>query len=222
MREYPEPILEIENARQRIVKRNWKFFFIPMLILILLLSDLTWEIVRSNMTTTICPWKFTLLGVTSSATLSGVFASLLIARGQFAMSMRPNISWSTHFSQSTTMEGKGWITNLSNFGPGIATIENVSYSIKICKDTVTKQESNLSWLQIITILNEFGLKEGIDFQLMLLTKGAPLPQVKQKSEGIEFAVFKEILFNFVRRIEFNVLMVVNHYCTLTWTISLKK
>jgi hypothetical protein len=202
-----DPEAEIEAHRQRLVRRNWRYSFVPRLVLGALLMVLAWELLRQNMDTCIWPWNIATLGVTPAATLSGVFASLLLAREQFSRSMRPSLSWASELRNSEILQGRAWTVDLMNFGPGTANVVKVTYSVvagdgprMVSCETVSRRDAART-------LRESGLEEGRDFYLRLLTGDAPLPVAKSASEGVEFAALKEEARAMVRRLDFEVLVV---------------
>jgi len=190
----------VGSARQRLVQRNWRFSIIPRLALALLFLVLVWEVLRQNMCPNVWPWSIAILGVAPAATLTGIFASLLIAREQFARSMRPNLTWSCRFDS----EGSAWLLYLNNFGPGPATIEQITYSVTIMVGTEEKKANDVSHRQVVEVLRELGLEEGRDYNLELITSGAALPVVKQREEGFEFAAFKPQALDRITRLTFRV------------------
>ena len=184
---YDDPEAEIEAHRQRLVRRNWRYSLVPALVLGALLIVLAWEVLRQNMDTAVWPWNMATLGVTPAATLSGVFASLLLAREQFSRSMRPSLSWASELRDSEILQGRAWTADLMNFGPGIANIEKVTYSVVATDGQRMVSCDNVSRREAASTLREIGLEEGHDFYLRLFTSGAPLPVAKSAAEAVEFA-----------------------------------
>lgn len=178
---------------------------LPSAILILLVLMLGWEVTRQNVNSTIWPWTISLLGVSATATLAGVFASLLIARGQFARSMRPSLLWSCRQEQNEHLKGVAWTVPLANFGPGFAQIERVRYSIKLADNNPS--DDGISRHEAVRRLGRLGLQEGQDYYLTLITPGAPLPVVKGRSEGFDFAGFKTEALNCISKLNFGVIVV---------------
>jgi hypothetical protein len=194
-------------ARQRVVRRNWLFSSIPAALLLLSFSILVWEVLRQNMDATKWPWKLALLGVAPSATLSGVFTSLLVAREQFARSMRPNLSWSSLLRENAALGGKAWTSLLMNFGPGIANIVDTRYSLVIGPEPNPIKRFGASRRDAALAMAEAGFKEGIDFHFKIVADGAPLPVVKHGGEAMEFAAIRDNVLLSVRRLDFHVTVV---------------
>lgn len=190
-------------SRQIVIRRNWRFSIVPGAILAILVPILCWEILRQNVCRSTWPWTITLLGVAPAATLTGIFASLLIAREQFARSMRPNLSWSCQ----PRVGGDGWVVRLANFGPGPATIEAVKYDLAVTTDSGLIQNSDLAHDEATRMLSEINLREGEHYSLELITPGAPLPVVKQIGEGFEFAELTTEALKNITRLNFSVSVV---------------
>ena len=185
-REPKDPQSQIGAVKQHVVSKNWKFSLIPSVVLGVLLVDLCWEVIRQNMDTSEWPWKFTFLGVTPAAALSGVFATLVLARAQFAMSVRPSLSFSAEIRKSEFFGENAWTIRLMNAGPGLAHVDSVSYTIsKVAEYT----SCNVSRQIFIERLQDAGLHHGRDYHIRLITEGTPLPVVKNSGEGMEFAAF---------------------------------
>lgn len=188
---------EIEAVGPRVLRRNWRFSLIPKITLYLLLVILVWEIVRQNscVGAETCRaeglWSITLLGVGPSATLCGVFATLVLTREQFARLMRPNLMWTSHRDESGVLGRSAWTARLLNAGPGIVRIKRVTYSLSVLTPIGMRHRTNATHGEAIALLNEAGLVEHSDYHLELMTSGASLPVVKQRSEGTEFAAFTD-------------------------------
>lgn len=184
-----DPETEIEAGRQRLVRRNWRFSLLPWIILILLLLDLAWEILRLNMGLTCWPWNITILGVGPAATLSGVFGTLLLAREQYARSMRPNLLWSSSYRRSERLDTMAWTLHLLNVGPGLAHVERVRYTLKLVTTAGSVEEKEIAFARVVEAFATAGMVLGSDYHLELVSSGAPLAIVKQPAEGIEIAAF---------------------------------
>lgn len=182
-----DPQSRIEAARQHIVSRNWRFSLLPRMTLVLLVIVLCWEILRLNIGSKQFPWCLQLLGVAPAATLSGVFAGLILAREQFARSLRPNLSWSTNLISHPILGDNTWCIRLMNAGPGLAHIASIGYSIDLVGQPARCDHSR--YQEARELLANNGLRHGSDYCLELLTSGAPLPAVSTPAEGIEFAAF---------------------------------
>lgn len=198
---------KIAAGRQRLIKKNWRFSALPLIILVLLVGDLVWEVVRLYMPIGEWPWKFTILGVSTSATLAGVFASLILAREQFARTMRPNLSWVTENAKSEGLEGEAWSVYLLNVGPGLAHVESVKYSVELKNNSYKFSLTNCTLNEIKYGFDKMGLKDGVDYNFRLFSAGAPLPVIKNTSEAVEFASFTMKALDVIRKLDFEVTII---------------
>ena len=198
---------EIIAGRQRLVRRNWRFSLLPAMVLVLLLGVLGWEIVRQNLAHDRWPWSITILGIAPAATLCGVFASLLLAREQFARSMRPNLQWSTQLRQNEVLGQPAWTIYLMNVGPALAHVDAIEYTIVAVGRTGMVVRKSVSQGEAVRALDYCGLVPDRDYHLEMITPGAPLPVVKQRSEGIEFGAFTEAAVSRLRQLNFTITVV---------------
>lgn len=199
--------VEIGSGRQRVVKRSWRFSLIPRLGLYVSSGVLAWEIIRQNMGAAEWPWTIVLLGVAPAATLTGLFATIILARGQFATSMRPNLGWATSFGDGNGLQDAAWRCLVLNAGPGIAHISDLRYSIRVEQGSIVEEVTQVSRQAAIEFLERFGVVHGRDFHLTRLVGGAPLPVVKQMSEGTEVASFQENVIRVCRSMTFHITVI---------------
>ncbi len=188
---------------QRVTGRNWTYVAVPWGILAILLCVLAWELARQNMQAKAWPWSLALLGVTPAASLSGVFAGLILARGQFARSVRPGLGWIADEGPSSGLGASAaWTAHLYNAGPGHAVVTSVLYRV----DTWEAAGGEAWFLRDAAVarLEAFGLLEGRDYKLRLLTAGAPLPAVKKVDEGIEMCSLSRQSMGRLRRLDVRV------------------
>jgi len=94
-----------------------------------------------------------------------------------------------------------------NVGPGLAHIESIRYSLVLSTTSGVSARNNLTHREASKFLTNVGLKAGHDYHLELITGGAPLSVVKQRSEGVEFASFTEEALTGFHTVTFSVVMV---------------
>lgn len=196
--------LAFEIGRQRVVKRNWRFSLLPFLAFLLSLAVLVWEVIRQNVDSCEWPWTLALLGVGPSAALTGLFASLLLAREQYAESMRPHLSWAARVSVAEGLGKEALVATLMNAGPGIAEFEEARFSMALSSQGRSVHEIDVPKKRAIELLTSAGLVDGEDFHFRRLTRGAPLPVVKTATEGIEFAAFTQKALRICEQLTFSV------------------
>src|SRR5512140_2640101 len=126
-----------ERYRQRTLRRNPRYSLLPLIAVTLLLALLAWEVVRSNVDEQLrrqYPWRLSFLGVETTATLAAAFIGLMVARGQFARTVRPTIGYSTRPVTGELLKdpgGAGWTVHLYNGGPGMAAVHQVDYRLEL-------------------------------------------------------------------------------------------
>lgn len=185
-------------SQQRVVRRSKTFVVLPMCVFGVLLCDLLWEMARANAGPLLqqnWPWRFSLLGVSSAAALTGVFGSLILARGQFARSVRPSLGWSGNTHGAGAMMGSkaAWTVYLNNGGPGSCVVEEVRYRLafRADGDRNTDQLAD-EWVclrSVVETLQYKGLKKDKDFALSEKGVGATLPPSKSYQDSPELAAF---------------------------------
>jgi hypothetical protein len=186
-----------DDGRQRIARRNAAFVLLPTCILVLLSCDLIWEVARSNVsesTRSHWPWRLSLLGVAPAAGLAGVLGGLLLARGQFARSVRPALGWTANNTSQSSMIGdrSRWTVYLFNGGAGLATVSRIRYSVVLgASIDCIPDKAWLDFRSTMKTLRAASLSEGEDFAIFNLGEGAALPAVKGPSDGVELAALGE-------------------------------
>ena len=121
-----------------------------MVLLFALLAVLAWEVVRTNMSDAAkghLPWKIATLGISPAASLAGVFGGLLLARSQFARSIRPAIGWAGEWENAQQDEGLAGASNIStwtvkvyNGGSGLGVVHECLYQVAAKRATTAPGE----------------------------------------------------------------------------------
>ncbi len=175
------------------------FVLLPAVILGLLLADLIWEIVRANVHTgkpVGWPWRLSILGVATAATMAGVLAGLILTRQQFARSVSPALGWVGRETQSSTLlkSRACWSVVLFNGGAGHCVLLGTSYQVHP-KSSISSEGSGLdtpSWVDFDGAkerLEALHLGWGVNVALELLGPGAPFASVQSVGDGQEVAAF---------------------------------
>ena len=182
---------------QHVTHRNRLFVLVPSLILAVLLALLGWEVVRINLSEAArqeMPWQLTFLGVAPAASLSGVFAGLLLARGQFARSVRPALGWTGGW-QSDEGSGAGaseqrWVVKVYNGGSGLGVVRQTWYLVALAGESA----GSADWVDLEKAkeqLQRGGLAPGRDFSLIQLGVGHPLVSSTKPKDGYEIFRLRE-------------------------------
>ncbi len=186
------------KSTQRI-RQSRLFVLLPALILGLLLADLIWEVVRANvhMAKSVgWPWRLSILGVATAATMAGVLAGLILTRQQFARSVRPALGWVGRETQSSLLlKGPAcWSVVLFNGGAGHCVLLGIRYQVHP-KSSISSEASGPateSWVDFDGAkqrLEALDLCWEVNVALELLGPGAPLPSVQSVGDGDEVAAF---------------------------------
>jgi hypothetical protein len=188
------------SPQQRVVRRNRLFVLVPSIILAVLLAVLAWEIMRTNMSDAArqhLPWKVSFLGISSAASLSGVFAALLLARSQFARSVRPVIGWAAAWETPSQDKGgagddQTWVVKVHNGGPGLGIVRESQYKVEIAG--ADENHPGDDWITLdeaLQRLRDAGLTPSEGVNLIQLGVGHPLVSSTKPKDGFEIFKLKE-------------------------------
>jgi len=160
---------------QKLRRRNRTYSLYPLVLLCILLALLVWAILRANLSpksTSDFPWKISIVDSGTAANLAGGLTALILARNQFAMSVRPYPGFSIRRRPGHIVLPSGEITILLfNSGQGVARFESVEYSIRVRDCQYDGSDEWLDYNEIRTLLENLGLIEGEHFGLHLLGHG---------------------------------------------------
>lgn len=187
------------SPHQRVVHRNRLFVLVPSVILIVLLAVLCWEIIRDNVSAEAkaqMPWKISLVGISPAASLSGVFAGLLLARGQFARSVRPAIGWTGTWEKAVAGkdaespdDGQTWVVKVYNGGAGLGVVRETLYHVETASGGGVRPVDD--WVTLDEVrdrLSAAGLTPGQGVSVIQLGVGHPLVSSTKPKDGYE--IFK--------------------------------
>jgi len=207
-----EDVLRSVRYRQRTLRRNPRYVLAPVVGITVLLGLLLWEVLRDNVDEPVrhtYPWRLTFLGVDTTATLAAAFIGLVVARGQFARTVRPTLGYSTRATIGELLGGSGgpgWTVKLYNGGPGKASIHRVDYWCEP-RDPAAPSPEWLSRSAVQQRLGALGVVAGTDYALAWFGAGAPLPEgaaAGVEADGVEVvsfrAPFREALSHFDVRV----------------------
>ncbi len=194
---------------QRLVRRSRAFVALPMTVFILLLCVLSWEIVRMNIDPVLqsqWPWRLKLLGVAPSATLAGVAGSLLLARNQFARSVRPSLGGAGDTLGAGKMMGKraAWTVYFHNGGPGLCVITGIAYRVTFSGDGESNIDHWVSLPDVYNLLSDRGLKRDVDYAFQVLGIGAPLPPGRSSDPKSELMALSTRALSVIQGIDMRV------------------
>ncbi|WP_426361872.1 hypothetical protein [Streptomyces sp. E-08] len=157
---------------QRRVRRSPLLFTAPIVLLVLLTAVLGWEIVRANMTETAraaWPWRLELLDMEPLSSLLAVAAGAVLARAQYARTVRPLLGWRADWTTGHLAGGAPeWQVGLLNGGSHTVVIE--VYECRAVLRGADPQHAG-PWTDVqgvAEVLTGAGLTVREDFQLVTM------------------------------------------------------
>lgn len=188
-----------EELNQRVIRREFKSWLGPQLLLGALLINLIWEILKSNLEPQLrheWPWRLIVLDRSTTATLAGIAATLILTRSQLSKSMHPSLGWSARESLSRYIKRSRRTIWLNNAGPGRALVHEISYRLDMAEGSATPERDTrgdewMEWGEVIDRIERQNLKHHKDFFVLHLGVGAGIPAGGLLEQGLEIAAFNE-------------------------------
>ncbi|MFD4028032.1 hypothetical protein ACFWRV_31655 [Streptomyces sp. NPDC058576] len=163
---------------QRRVGRSSLLFTAPLVLLAVLTLILLWEAVRANVSPGArddWPWRLRLLDTEALGSLLAVAVGAVLARAQYARTVRPYLGYRGSWRKGLLVEGESaWRVGILNCGQHIAVIE--SWECRV----VPRGEpdgATAPWVavpDVVATLTACGLTAGRDYQLIAFGTGFPL------------------------------------------------
>lgn len=176
-------------------------FAVPMALLVLLLAVLVWETVRANVPAgerTEWPWRLQLLEGEALGSLLAVAAGAVLARAQYARTVRPYLGWRAAWvTGEITRDVPAWRVGVMNGGQHLAVVE--SWDCRVVMRGA-RDRPDAPWRGVPAVCDELtaaGLVVGEDFRLIDFGAGFPLVGAGSH-ETVLVGAFSE---NFVARVE---------------------
>ncbi|MEU9759493.1 hypothetical protein [Streptomyces sp. NPDC047985] len=161
---------------QRRIRRSILLFAVPMALLVLLVAVLVWEMVRANVSAgarTEWPWRLQLLDAEALGSLLAVAAGAVLARAQYARTVRPYLGWRATWSTGELARGvPAWRVGVMNGGQHLAVVESWD-----CRVVMRDARDLTPWCSVPAACDELtgaGLVAGEDFRLIDFGAGFPL------------------------------------------------
>lgn len=169
--------VELSDVQRRI-RRSPLLFTTPLVLLGLLMLILFWEVLRANVTGTArteWPWRLQLVDMDALGSLLAVAAGAVLARAQYARTVRPYLGWRAAWVKGDLRGGvQAWRVGIVNGGQHIAAIE--SWDCRVVMKG-SGRPAGVRWGDIdeaVTELTAAGLVVAEDFQLINFGTGFPL------------------------------------------------
>lgn len=163
---------------QHRIRRSPLLFTIPLVLLGLLVLVLLWEMVRANMTGTArtqWPWRLQLLDMEALGSLLAVAAGAVLARAQYARTVRPYLGWRAAWVKGDLRgDVRAWRVGIVNGGQHIAAIESWECQV-VMRGSGARAGARWAGIdEAVTELTAAGLVVAEDFQLVEFGPGFPL------------------------------------------------
>ncbi|MFG2879981.1 hypothetical protein ACGFYU_34050 [Streptomyces sp. NPDC048337] len=166
---------------QRRIRRNRWLFTAPLVLLCVLGAVLVWEIVRGNVpeaSRTQWPWRLELMSAEPLASLLAVSAGAVLARAQYARTVRPALGWrSEYVAGQLPGTSKAWSVGVLNGGQHNVVVDHVDYRLVLAGDPPDEPGHEPRWTGLAGIgerLAGAGLRATVDFRLVGMGAGYPL------------------------------------------------
>ena len=131
----------------KLVRRSRPYFVTPIIIIAILTVNLIWEAIRENIPTHTraeWPFRFTILNVSTTATVLALISGLFIGRQQWAHTLRPHIGKAIDDEDGKfRLASQIWRFWLYNAGPGGAVIDGTSYYVRFIDDPKERKRTRM-------------------------------------------------------------------------------
>ncbi len=158
--------------------RSPLLFAAPLVLLAVLTLILLWEAVRANVSPGArddWPWRLQLLDMEALGSLLAVAVGAVLARAQYARTVRPYLGYRGSWRKGLLVEGEpAWRVGILNCGQHIAVIE--SWECRVVPRG-EPDEATAPWVAVpdaVATLTAGGLTVGRDYQLIAFGTGFPL------------------------------------------------
>ncbi|MDQ0699584.1 hypothetical protein [Streptomyces sp. W4I9-2] len=163
---------------QRRVRRSPLLFTAPLVLLAVLILILFWEAVRANVSPGArgdWPWRLQLLDMEALGSLLAVAAGAVLARAQYARTVRPYLGWRGSWRKGLLAEGKpAWRVGILNGSQHIAVIGSWECRVVLRGEAGAGAAPWVAVPDVVATLTAGGLSVGRDYQLIAFGAGFPL------------------------------------------------
>ncbi|WP_257141861.1 hypothetical protein [Streptomyces sp. sk226] len=160
------------------MRRSPLLFTVPLALLALLVLILLWEAVRANVPPGAeddWPWRLRLLDMEALGSLLAVATGAVLARAQYARTVRPYLGYRGSWRKGLLGEGKpAWRVGILNAGQHTAVVD--SWECRVVLRGMS-DEVSAPWAavpDVVSTLTAAGLSAGRDYQLIAFGAGFPL------------------------------------------------
>ncbi|MEU7994766.1 hypothetical protein AB0B83_05435 [Micromonospora sp. NPDC049060] len=168
------------------VERSKLFMTFPAVLIAILAANFVWEAVRANVRVPVeeLPWRISVADLPTTANLLAVFGGLMLARAQFARTVRPSFGYAWVRAGA---DGSRWALHFYNAGPGHAKISLVRYRVAFHGEAHPGQSDWVGFPALENLLQSHGVGQP-DLELEWIGR-APLPPQPQPFDGLRIGEF---------------------------------
>lgn len=163
---------------QRRVRRSPLLFLTPLVLLCVLIAVLLWETIRANVAGDArgdWPWRLQLLDMQALGSLLAVAAGAVLARAQYARTVRPYLGWRAAWVKGLLKgDASAWRVGMLNGGQHIAVIESLDCRLVLAG---ADAPADTPWTEVSEVVSELaaaGFVVTEDFRLVSFGAGFPL------------------------------------------------
>ncbi len=185
------------NDAQRRIRRNPWLFTAPLVLLSVLVVVLVWEVVRGNLPEAWragWPWRLQLMSQEPLASLLAVAAGAVLARAQYARTVRPVLGWRSAFVPGELAGSeRSWRVGILNGGQHNVALDRVDYRVVLAGGPDGEPAPGAGWSDLAGVadrLTRAGLRAGVDMRIPTFGPGFPLVATGTY-ETIEVGVFSK-------------------------------
>jgi len=169
------------------IHRNHLLFILPIVLFILCMLLLLWAVIRQNLPVSLIsrwPWKIELLDIQSATTAATITGGLILARAQYANTVKPMIGWAgNHVDVAGYAEKAIWLVTVANGCATPAYFQAEAYRV-LLKDRGNSgpDDDAPPWItrdDAIILLRAVGLRLKVDYDLNYLGPAFPLSITSQ-------------------------------------------
>lgn len=160
------------------MRRSPLLFTAPLALLALLVLVLLWETVRANVSPEArgdWPWRLQLLDTEALGSLLAVATGAVLARAQYARTVRPYLGYRGSWRTGLLAEGKpAWRVGVLNGGQHIAVVDSWECRVVLRGGSDAAPAPWVAVPDVVAALTSAGLAVGRDYRLIAFGTGFPL------------------------------------------------
>ncbi|WP_405012622.1 hypothetical protein [Kitasatospora sp. NBC_01539] len=167
------------ETAQRVVKRSGWFARLPLGLVAVSMLLLVHNLVRKNLAHPAGIWRIELLDTQAAVAVVLASAGAVLARAQYARTVRPALGWSGRVAAGLAPDGRlVWTCHVVNGSQDVAVVAGIDYRLAFTlaarSDGAPASTRWLSQEEVSAVLTARGLPAEGDFMLSLIAPGRPI------------------------------------------------